>query len=201
MMFGHFRKFVFVLLIFSISFLFVSCKQESGSVTQAYTKLYNAVKSKDTEKIKQSVSRATKGLAETAAMQQNKPLSEVFANGFTATTFADSLPEIRDEKVQGNFGQIEVYSQKDKRWETLPFVLEDGEWKLAVGDLFAGTFQSPGKSQSQLEMENSNSQKLIPYGQNANGNFNGGKPPATTANVNTAQVKPDKPAANVEKKK
>ena len=91
------------------------------------------------------MSKSTIAFAEGVSEQNNKPIEEVFANGFTATTFADKLPEIRDERIKDNYGKIEVFNQKDSRWEDLAFINEDGGWKLAVGDLFAGTFQNPGQ--------------------------------------------------------
>ena len=97
-----------------------------------------------------------------------------FENGFTATTFADSLPEIRDERVNGDMGSVEVWNSKDSRWEDLPFVKEEGGWKLAVGDLFAGTFNSPGKGRAAKEMEAANvmSNNMIPLNPAGNSTTN-----------------------------
>lgn len=201
------KIYIFVLTI-AVSFLAISCQQAESKIepgiasspTEAYKMLYTAVKSKDTEKIKLMMSKTSISFAEGVSQQQNKPVAEIFMNGFTATTFAEQMPEIRDERIKDNYGKVEVFSQKDNRWEDIAFVNEDGGWKLAVGDLFAGTFQEPGKSQSQTEKENANAsgEGLIPLDGNINGNFNSGKPAANVANVNTAQVKPEK---NAEKEK
>lgn len=210
----NYRKILFVFLMFSLSSLMISCtkpesKVEPGkaaSPTEAYKMLYTAVKSKDTEKIKSMMSKSTIAFAEGVSAQQKKQVSEVFANGFTATTFAETLPEIRDERIKDNFGRVEVFNQKDNRWEDLPFVNEDGSWKLAVGDIFAGTFQSPGKSQAQIQAEESNTSgnNMIPLEGNFNGNFPSGNPNsnsrANTSNVNTVQVMPENKAAKEEKK-
>lgn len=133
--------------------------------SEAYRMLYAAVKSKNTESIKQMMSEKSKGFAESVSKQQNTPIEKVFENGFTATTFAETMPPIRDERVEGDMGAVEVFNKKDNRWEDLPFVKENGSWKLAVGDLFANTFKSPGKGQAQLEMEAANTagNNLIPY--------------------------------------
>lgn len=203
------RKILQVILAVVLSFAVMACGEnsEQKALTQAYTNLYNAVKSKDTEKIKSTMSKATIAFAEGVSAQQKKPVAEIFANGFTATTFAESLPETRDARVKDNYGNIEVYNQKDNRWEDLPFIKEDGTWKLAVGDVFAGSFKSPGKSQAQIQAQNSNSANIVPYPKNINGNFSGGNSPADSsnaappANVNTVQVKPEKSPAGGEKKK
>ncbi len=148
--------------------------------TEAYTMLYTAVKAKEPAAIKKMLSKKTIGLAEGAAGQQKKSVEQVVENGFTSTTFAATMPQMRDERVKENMGALEVWNERDKKWEDLPFVREDDEWKLAVGDIFAGTYQSPGKGQSRIESEASNTNKMIPYG---NGNFK--DMPPTNGNPNS----------------
>ncbi len=147
---------------------------KAGSPTEAYKDLYAAVKSKDTEKIKAVMSKSTYAFGEMAAGRQNTPIEKVLENGFTATTFAPSLPEIRDERVDGDFGSVEVWNAKDNRWEDLGFVFEDGRWKLAIGEMFGGTFKSPGKGRAVKEQEAANllSNNMIPANI-GNANMNG----------------------------
>jgi hypothetical protein len=127
------------------------------SPTEAYKMIFNNVKAKQTAAVKTLMTEKTLGLAQAQAQRQNSPLEKMFENGFTATTFSDTMPEIRDERISGDMGAIEVYNSKDSRWEDLPFIKEKGGWKLAVGDIFAGKYKSPGKGLAQLEMEASNS--------------------------------------------
>ncbi len=126
------------------------------SPTEAYKRLYAAVKKKDVESIKAQMTAKSLDFAKMAAERNNKPLDEVLANGFTATTFAEKIPEIRDQRLAENMGSVEVYNSKDSRWEDLPFINENGTWKLAVGELFAGSFKSPGKGRDALEKEAAN---------------------------------------------
>ncbi len=171
-----------ILLTAAASILTISCTGQTtepgkaGSPTEGFKALYAAVKSGKTEDIKKTMSKATLNFAEGIGAQQNKSLSEMLKNGFTRTTFADKLPAIRDERVKDKMGAVEVYNAKDKVWEDLPFVLEDGSWKLAVGDKFLNRWTSPGPSQTVREGTNSNAaggQKIVPYGnQNSNANFN-----------------------------
>ncbi len=161
------------------------------SPTDAYKKLYAAVKSKDTEAIKAVISTKTQEFATMVSQKQNTPIEKVFENGFTSTTFAESLPEIRDERVSEGMASVEVYNSKDKRWEDLPFILEEGGWKLAIGDLFAGTHKSPGKGRAQKEEEAANvlTDRMTPVNANVNGNFSGGPRPAVPAEGNAAKPK------------
>ena len=149
--------------------------------TEAYRMLFAAVKSQDPVKIKSMLSLGSMGLAEMASGQQKKPVEEVIKNGFTETTFADDYPQMRDERIKDNFAAVEVWSEKSKRWEDVPFVMEDGSWKVAIGDMFGGKWTSPGKGQAAREQENANTanpnliEKLPAANTNAPTNFNGGK--------------------------
>lgn len=178
------RSLVFTTLLAGLLALFLACGNNpgagpggalrNGSPTEAYKQLFEAVKSKDTQRIKNAVSKKTQAFAEMVAARQNSPIEKVFENGFTATTFANSVPEIRDERIEGNYGAIEVWSEKDKKWEDLGFVNEDGAWKLAIGDMFDGSFKSPGKGRDQKEKEAANAMNgnaMIPVTP-ANGNAN-----------------------------
>jgi len=183
------RLFLLACTLTLTAFLINACKGGSansvstsggggGSPTEAYKNLFAAVKSKNTADIKKQMSKASLQFAEMAAGQQNKSVDQVLENGFLASTQSPSLPPIRDERVSGNMGAIEVWDSKNSRWEDDPFVLEDGAWKLAVGNMFQGSWKSPGKGQSAREMEAANAagNNMIPAVPNSNVNFNAIKP-------------------------
>lgn len=153
------------------------------SPTEAYKLLYAAVKSKNTDAIKSVMSKQTIAFAQMVSQRNNTPLEKVYENGFLASTFAATLPEIRDERIKGNMGAIEVWDAKENRFQDVAFVNENGGWKLAVGDQFNGTYQSPGKGLAQMESEASNSMsnEMVPLSPNINGNFSSGKPAANSA--------------------
>ena len=161
----------------------------SDTPTDAYKRLYSAVKAKNIETIKQEMSKKSQEFAVSVAQRQNNPIEKVFENGFTATTFAETLPEIRDERVNGNMGSVEVWNAKDSIWEDLPFVVEDGRWKFAIGELFAGSFKSPGKGRAAREREAAN----------VMGNSAQQTNPAANSNTNsTANAKFDGPQVDSE---
>jgi len=155
----------------------VLTRPKPTSPTETYKALFAAVKSKNTEAIKRWMSKSTIGFAEGVSQQQKKPVEQIFENGFTATTFASALPQMRDERIKENMGALEVWNSKDKRWEDLPFVLEDNEWKLGIGDIFAGTYVKPERGTAEKEAEEANkmSNNMIQVPNNTNGNFNGMK--------------------------
>jgi hypothetical protein len=164
-----------VSLLMAAAFLSFACGGKetattSDTPTEAYKRLYNAVKAKKTDEVKGLMSKKTQEFAEMAAQRQNATVEKVYSNGFTATTFSPQMPEIRDERVKGNYGAIEVWNSKDNIWEDLHFVLEDGTWKFAVGEDFAGTFKSPGKGRDEREKEAANVAR-------------GGAPPVSNTNA------------------
>jgi len=148
--------------------------------TEAYKRLFAAVKSKNTEAIRKEMSAKTQEFAKAVSARQKKTEAEVLSNGFTATTFSPTLPDIRDERVKDNMGAVEVWNSTDNRWEDLPFVLEPEGWKLAVGDLFANTYKSPGKGMDVRQREGSNS----------NSGTNGMQIPQLPPGANINQIPP-----------
>jgi len=145
--------------------ILTSCETPSTNETvlrDAYTELFNAVKSKDTERIRTSMSKGTLSFADFVSTQQGKTLEEVLQNGFTQTTFAETLPAMRDQQIKDGIGHLEVYNAASGTWEVIPFVLEDGAWKAAFGDAFGGKWRSPGKPLSQIEAETGAGQKTSP---------------------------------------
>lgn len=180
--------FAFVLMILSFGCNDTSSKvQVNGTPTEAYKKLFEAVKSKDTNRIKASMSKSTLGFADAQSKRTNQSLEKILENGFMATTLAPALPEIRDERVKDNMGAVEVYNIKESKWEDVPFVAEDGEWKLAVGDLFANTYKLPSKGRATREMEAANAagNNMIIVNTNQTGNFASAPRPANSNDMTT----------------
>ena len=166
---------MFALLVIAIGF---SCAKQnaagSNTPTEAYKSLFAAVKSKDIESIKNHLTKKSNDFAMMAAQKNNTPLDKVYENGFTATTFSETLPPVRDERVTGDMGAVEVWNSKESKWEDLAFIREDGSWKLAVGDLFGGTYKSPGLGRDQIEKEAANAiaGPVTPMTLNPNANSN-----------------------------
>lgn len=142
--------------------------------TEAYRMLFAAVKSQDSTKIRTMLSSGSMGLAQMASSQQKKTVEEVIKNGFTETTFVDDYPQMRDERVKGNYGAVEVWNAQRKQWDDIPFIYENGTWKAAFGDAFGGKWESPGKSQGTVEKENANANNpnaMIPMNPAGNSNI------------------------------
>lgn len=201
------RPLAFASLILS-ALLMTGCsetKAPSGgaqSPSDAYRVLWEGVQAKDSEKIKSVLSDSTLKFAGDRSKQTGETVEQVIRNGFSAPAMSETMPEIRDEQISGNNASIEVLNNKTRGWEMMPFVLEKGGWKLAVGDAFANSWKQPGRTQTQREIENSNTMKpqMLP-GANVDfnkikptvidptkGNFNRGPNPTVNANVKPVKI-------------
>ena len=153
-------KIIFLFTVLVLLGLGFACGGSTGiagdTPTEAYKRLYAAVKSKNVDAIKKQLTKRSIEFGLSAAQRQNTPPDKVFENGFSASTFSETLPPMRDERVKGDMGAIEVWNAKDSRWDDTPFMREDGAWKLAVGDVFGKVYVSPGKGRDQLEKEAAN---------------------------------------------
>ena len=184
------RIILLLTILFVIGFVF-ACSGISGggtTPTEAYKLLYAAVKSKNTEDIKKQLTKKSIEFGAMAAQRNNTPLEKVYENGFTGTTFSETLPPLRDERVNGDMGAVEVWNSKESKWEDLAFIKEDGAWKLAVGDMFAGTYKSPGLGLDLREKQATNAvaNAAVPDAPTSNSNA-----PIPITNMNPMMQKKD----------
>ena len=122
----------------------VSCKSSAGTPTESYKALFNAVKKKDSEGIKRLLSKSTIDFIKGTSAMQKITFEKAIENGLTESAMGAALPEICNERIEGEWAALEVKPANGK-WEDLPFHLEDGVWKLAVGDVFQGTYKVTSK--------------------------------------------------------
>ena len=177
---------VTIIVAIAIVFAYIATSNRGATPTDAYKLLYAAVKSKNTEAIKKQLTQKSVEFGEMAAQRNNTPIDKVYENGFTATTFSETLPAMRDQRMSDDMGALEVWNSKESKWEDLPFIKEDGAWKLAVGDMFAGTFKSPGPGRDLLEKQAANTaiSSSVPVSPSSNSNT-----PIPIANMNPPAVR------------
>lgn len=179
-----FRSAICLAFLMATAFIIFACGSGSAgpgakaaSPTEAYKNLFAAVKSKDTEAIKRQVSKKTQELATMQASRSEIPIDAVYSNGFTDTTLAPELPMIRDERVKDTMGALEVWDSTKSSWEDVPFILEDGSWKIATGDIFSGAYKSPGLSRDEREKRAANVARAQTSASNPNAAANTAPPP------------------------
>ena len=104
-----------------------------SSPTSTYKAFYEAQQKKNVPGIKKTLSKGTLAMLETAAKAQNKTMDESLKEGFdNPASKAATMPPTRNERIDGNSATLEVQDEDSKKWETMYFVKEDKDWKLAL---------------------------------------------------------------------
>ncbi|HUF03428.1 MAG TPA: hypothetical protein VMM38_04560 [Aridibacter sp.] len=108
---------------------------EAGTIaspTEAIKTITEGVKAKDGDMIRSALSKASLKRFDAMSEKENKSFYEVFvAEDFEEMS---KLPAMRNEKIDGDKATLELQNDKTGEWDPLPFVKEDGSWKLAIFD-------------------------------------------------------------------
>lgn len=116
-------------IIFLTCFLLACGEREKLSTPLETLKAYTqAIKKKDTTAMKLLLSDASIKMAEQEAKAQGRTLDDVVKN---ETLFGESQRQLRyrNEKIEGDRATIEVENSFGS-WDTVPFVKEEGVWKI-----------------------------------------------------------------------
>jgi Domain of unknown function (DUF4878) len=117
------------ILIFSFAAFLISCgEQQPATPLETYKTYTKAIKKKDTAAMRLLLSEATIKMDEQEAKAQNVSVDDVVKR---ETLFVESQKsvEYRDEKIDGDKATLQVKNSFGS-WETVPFVREDGVWKI-----------------------------------------------------------------------
>lgn len=138
-------------LILALSLLTVSvlaCKSLGlgSSPTATFKAFFEAQKKKDVAAIKKTLSKASLDMMEKAAKEQNKTVDEALKEGLDSpASKSQNLPPSRNEKINGNNATLEIQDEDSKKWETMYFVKENGDWKIAPDKTIEEMFKNLGK--------------------------------------------------------
>lgn len=120
-------------IIFTIilTFTLFACSSSPKATTPLEAlKLYSiAHKKKDVSVMKQFLSKSSLKMAEDDAKAQNRTLDEVLLNETLFPANVEKV-EFKNESTVDESATIEVKNQFGI-WDKVPFVKEDGEWKIA----------------------------------------------------------------------
>ncbi len=114
-----------------------------SSPTATFRTFYDAAKNGNTDGIKRSMSAKTLDMMQKGAAKENKSIDEAFKEMIKDAPAA--IPETRNEKIDGEKATLEVKDDKMDKWDTVPFVRENGEWKIAILDEMAGAMEKLDK--------------------------------------------------------
>ena len=131
--------------------LIAGCSAESKPETPIETfKTYiSAVKEKDTTKMKLLLSSESIKMHEQEAKAQNLTLDDIVKRE-TLFTEGQKVVEFRNEKVEGETATLEVKNSFGT-WETIPFVRENGEWRIDKKGYAERLFQDVEQQNQQMD--------------------------------------------------
>ena len=123
-------RFLYISLLISIVLFGVSCTAEPKPDTplESFKAYVNAVKQKDTTRMKLLLSAESIKMHEQEAKSQNLTLDDIVRRE-TLFTEGQKTVEFRNQKIEGEKATLEVKNSFGS-WETVPFVREDDEWKI-----------------------------------------------------------------------
>lgn len=155
-------RLLFSTLVFSIAVIAISCASESKPDTplESFKAYINAVKQKDTTKMKMLLSAESIKMHEQEAKSQNVTLDDIVRRE-TLFSEGQKTVEFRNQTIAGEKASLEVKNSFGT-WETVPFVREDDEWKI----------DKKAYAERMLQDVEQNNQQMDDF-------INQGKPPAS----------------------
>jgi hypothetical protein len=115
---------IFVLVVSACSLL------RGSSPTATFKKFFEASKKKDVAGIRKTLSKGSLEMFDKIAKEQNKTTDDMLKD-VDKDSKSEAMPETRNEKIDGDMATLEVKNEKTGKWDSLPFVKENGEWKIA----------------------------------------------------------------------
>ena len=117
------------IFIFLLAASFAACGEGKVATPLETFKTYTkAIKAKDTKTMKLLLSDATMKMHEREAKAQGVSVDDIVKRETLFTENQTSV-DYRNEKVEGDKASLEVKNSSN-RWEMVPFVREDGVWKI-----------------------------------------------------------------------
>jgi uncharacterized membrane protein YvbJ len=120
----------FVSALIALTLVVTACNKAGSSPTATAKAFFDAVKSKDVQGMKNTMSKNSLKIIEDMAKTRNKSLDDFLKQGPPKPP-----PETFESKEEtiapdGNTATLKVKGDGDK-YDTFQFVKEDGQWKIA----------------------------------------------------------------------
>ncbi len=139
-----------ILVLFVSSLIFACANVEKPSTPLETLKLYTtAIKKKDTTTMKLLLSDASIKMSEQEAKAQNVNLDDIVKRETLFTETQKSV-EFRNEKIEGERATIEM-KDSTSAWNVVPFVREEGIWKIDKQGIANQMMQDSEQSDKQLD--------------------------------------------------
>ena len=108
------------------------CKS-TPAPSATFKAFFEAQQKKDVAGMKQTLSKTSIAMMEASAKQQGVTLDKMIQSQLdNPSARIDKVPEMRNEKINGDSATVELRNEDANRWDTMYFVKEDGAWKIAL---------------------------------------------------------------------
>ncbi|HUQ31429.1 MAG TPA: hypothetical protein VM095_04880 [Pyrinomonadaceae bacterium] len=126
------KKLTFVVALAALALVAAACSKAGSSPTATAKAFYDATKAKDVAGMKNSLSKGSLAMMESFAKMDKKSLDDFLKEPQSTPpgTF-----EARNEVITGDTATLELKDEKGK-WDKIPFVKENGQWKIALDKAF-----------------------------------------------------------------
>jgi hypothetical protein len=118
--------------------------------TATFKAFYEASKKKDAAGMKKSLSKGTLDMFDKLGKAQNKSTDDLLKD-VDKDDKSEKMPETRNEKITGDTATLEVKNDKTEKWDTLPFVKENGEWKIALDKFLEDIMKGLGEKMPDIK--------------------------------------------------
>ena len=117
-----------IALILSFIGLLFACEKQPATPLETFKTYTKAIKHQDVATMKLLLSDATMNMHEQEAKAEGVPVDDIIKR---ETLFLENQKsvEYRNEKIEGEKATLQVKNSYGS-WETVPFVREDGVWKI-----------------------------------------------------------------------
>ncbi|MBA4123751.1 MAG: DUF4878 domain-containing protein [Acidobacteria bacterium] len=127
------------IIIALVALWFIGCggaanAPQTASPTDVLKTYIEASDRKDLAAVKQTFSKGTMKMYEDAAQKRQISIDEVIKDQFELASSAElkSKLELGKETIEGDTAMVEVKDNTTGNLERIPFVKEDGVWKVAL---------------------------------------------------------------------
>jgi len=156
---SRFNHLLFPVIAVLASLFVLSCggEREAATPKQTFETYVRASKKKDITTMKLLLSKDTIKMHEQEAKATGVTLDDVVKRE-TLLGEGQSTVEYRNEKIDGDHASLE-FKNAGGSWESIPFVKEDGEWKIDKKG-YADQLMQQVEQQGQQFDENTNRDRL-----------------------------------------
>lgn len=121
-------RFFLVAVLLTAVFGCTSGDNEPATPIETFKTYSKAIKNKDITTMKLLLSASTIKMHELEAQAQGLTVDDIVKRE-TLVSESQTTVKLRNEKIDGNTATLEVENSIGQ-WETVPFILEDGVWKI-----------------------------------------------------------------------